>query len=87
MAVDDEGNAFEPSADPLLADVQPFVANCRLGEKPDTEALRPLLSNASIFGVNLYEAGLAEKVCSYFEELTAGTGAVRATLHKYTAAE
>ena len=87
MAVDDEGNAFEPSPDPLLADVQPFVANCRLGEKPDTEALRPLLSNASIFGVNLYEAGLAEKVCSYFEELTAGTGSVRATLHKYTAAE
>ena len=87
MAVDDEGNAFEPSPDPLLADVQPFVANCRLDEKPDTEALRPLLSNASIFGVNLYEAGLAEKVCSYFEELTAGTGSVRATLHKYTAAE
>ena len=31
------------------------------------------------------EAGLAEKVCSYFKELTAGKGAVRATLHKYTA--
>lgn len=86
MAIDDEGNSFEPSPDPLLADVQPFVANCRLGEKPDTDALRPLLSNASVFGVNLYDAGLAERVCSYFTELTAGTGAVRATLHKYTAA-
>ena len=87
MAVDDEGNAFEPSPDPLLADVQPYVAGCRLGEKPDTDALRPLLSNASVFGVDLYEAGLADKVCAYFEELTAGPGAVRATLHKYTAAE
>ena len=87
MAVDDEGNSFAPSPDPLLADVQPYVATCRLGEAPDAEALRPLLSNAKIFGVDLYEAGLAEKVCAYFKELTAGKGAVRATLHKYTAAK
>jgi fructuronate reductase len=85
MAVDDNGNAFEPSPDPLLADVQPYVAGYQLGTEPDTDALRPLLSNAKIFGVDLYEAGLAEKVCSYFKELTAGKGAVRATLHKYTA--
>ena len=35
-----------------------------------------------IFGVDLVEAGLAGKVCDYFTALTAGTGAVRATLHK-----
>jgi hypothetical protein len=29
------------------------------------------------------EARLADKVCAYFTELTAGPGAVRATLHKY----
>lgn len=37
----------------------------------------------NIFGVDLYEAGLADLVISYLKELTAGTGAVRATLKKY----
>ena len=40
-----------------------------------------------VFGVDLVEAGLAEKICAYFTELTAGPGAVRATLHKYVNAE
>ena len=86
MAVDDNGNAFELSPDPLLETVCPYVAGFKLGEKADVEAaLKPVLENAKIFGVNLYEVGMAEKVCGYFEELIAGTGAVRATLQKYTA--
>ena len=36
-----------------------------------------------IFGVDLYETGLAGKVCGYLQELTAGAGAVRSTLKKY----
>ena len=82
MAVDDEGKPFELSPDPLLNTVCPYVAGCRLGEKPDTEALRGLLSNETIFGVDLYEVGLAERVCAYFTELCEGPGAVRRTLHK-----
>ncbi len=31
----------------------------------------------------MYEAGLAEKVCGYLQELTAGAEAVRNTLQKY----
>jgi fructuronate reductase len=46
--------------------------------------LEPIFSNSRIFGVNLYEAGLGEKVESYFAELVAGPGAVAATLEKYT---
>ena len=83
MAVDDEGNAFEPSPDPLLETAQAYVKDYKLGEKPDTTKLEGLLRNASIFGVDLVEAGLADKVCGYFVELTAGPGAVRKTLHKY----
>lgn len=84
MALDDEGNAFELSPDPLLDTVCPYVSNFRLGEEEDVEAaLKPILENAKIFGVNLYEAGMAEKVCRYFRELTAGKGAVRAVLKKY----
>ncbi len=84
MAVDDEGNAFSLSPDPLLDSVCPHVAGFSLGRAAGAEqALKPVLENEKIFGVNLYEAGLAQKVCGYFEELAAGRGAVRAVLKKY----
>ena len=85
MAVDDNGNPFELSPDPLLDTVCPYVAALRLGEDADVEkVLRPVLENAKIFGVNLYDVGMADKVCGYFKELTAGVGAVRETLKRYT---
>ncbi|MBR5343272.1 MAG: mannitol dehydrogenase family protein [Oscillospiraceae bacterium] len=87
MAVDDGGRPFEPSPDPLLETAQAYVADVKLGEKPDCARLEGLLRNRTIFGVDLVEAGLAEKVCGYFAELTAGVGAVRATLHKYVTEE
>ena len=81
-----DGNAFELSPDPLAHTVCPIMEQVKLGETADAEAiLAPLLHNEAIFGVDLYEAGLAELVCRYFNELIAGPGAVRATLHKYTA--
>lgn len=84
MAVDDNGNAFELSPDPLLDTVCPYVADIKLGEDCDVEGkIKPVLENAKIFGVNLYEVGMVDKVCGYFKELIAGTGAVRATLEKY----
>ena len=83
MAVDDRGSAFEPSPDPLLKNAQAYVADCRLGEKPDCSALEGLLRSRNIFGVDLLETGLADRVCACFTELTAGVGAVRKTLHRY----
>lgn len=84
MAVDDIGNIFELSPDPLLETVCPAVAGFRLGEPAEVEpALKPILENKAIFGVNLYEVGLAETVCGYFKEMIAGPGAVRAVLEKY----
>ncbi|MDD3362129.1 MAG: mannitol dehydrogenase family protein [Hespellia sp.] len=86
MGVDDNGAAFELSSDPLLESVCPVVADVKLGEVFDAkEVLKPVLGNAKIWGVDLNEVGMAEQVCGYFEELTAGCGAVRATLKKYTA--
>ena len=87
MAVDDNGNAFEPSPDPMLETAQSYVSDCRLGQKPDCGRLKGLLSNASVFGVDLYKVGLAERVGDYFEELCASPGAVRTTLHKYVTEE
>ena len=87
MAIDDEGKPFEPSPDPLLAEAQAYVKDVKLGETPDCSKLEGLLRNKTIFGVDLVEAGLGDKVCAYFTELTAGPGAVRSTLHKYVNAE
>lgn len=87
MAVDDNGNPFELSPDPLLDTVCPYVASFRLGDKTDPasaeEALKPLLSNKDIFGVDLFEAGLAPLVCQYFTEMISEPGAVKTTLAKY----
>ena len=83
MAVDDEGIAFPLSPDPLLKTLRPYVRGVRLGEPFDAEKnFAPLLRDKSIWGADLYEAGLAQKVCAYFEELTAGVHAVRQTLER-----
>ena len=83
MGVDDRGEVFEQSPDPLLETAKAYVKDMKLGEKPDTKKLEGLLRNASIFGVDLVDAGLADKIYDYFTELTEGIGAVRRTLHKY----
>lgn len=87
MAVDDNGEAFELSADPLIDTVKPVVDKITLGSnisaKEAEEILRPVMSNKAIFGVDLFEAGLSDTVIGYFLELIAGKGAVRNTLVKY----
>lgn len=83
MGLDDNGEAFELSPDPLLDTVCPVVAGIRLGDTEVEETIRPLLVNEAIFGVDLYEAGLAKLTVKYFTELIAGPGAVRETLKKY----
>ena len=84
MAVDDEGSAFEPSPDPLLASSQEYVKGFALGNLPeDLSGLNALLSNDKIFGVDLVALGMSDLVLSYFRELAAGKGAVKATLTKY----
>jgi len=85
--IDDKGNAFEPSVDPLLAELQAIVAPLEVKEgDQDFSVLKNLYSRADVFGVNLYEAGLGEKIEGMVKELYAGPGAVRATLHKYVSA-
>ena len=84
MAIDDNGNSFELSSDPLLDELLPIIKNITFGEGvSDRAAIEKILSNGNIFGVNLFEAGLAEKVIEYFGELNAGCGSVRTTLKKY----
>src|SRR5699024_237932 len=84
MAIDDQGKAFTLSSDPLLDTVCPYVKDIQLGDTVDAATvLKPILENKKIFGVDLYEIGMAEKVCQYFTELIVGPGAVQKTLEKY----
>ena len=83
IGVNDSGEAFEISPDPLLPAMKERLAGMELGKPVDKEQLRPVLSDTTIFGVDLYECGLADKVSGYFEEMMAGPGAVRKVLEKY----
>lgn len=82
MAVQDDGQAFEPSRDPLLSELQPYVADVKLGDKVDAHAvLKPILTNKSIFPVDLDAVNLTKKVEDNFTAMIAGPGAVAKTLH------
>lgn len=84
LAVDDEGQPFELSDDPMLAQLTALVADVKVGEPATyTGQLQPLLSNANIFGVDLYSAGLGAFIEELFVQQIQGVGAVRATLVKY----
>ena len=88
MAVDDNGEPFELAPDPMGEEMQAYMqSNFRLGHPEEVDGkLRPILTNANIFGVDLYQAGLGEKIEEMFREEIAGPGAVRATLRKYLTA-
>lgn len=84
--IDDEGKPFELSSDPMLSELTPIMGQVKLGASgPFHDVLYPILSNKTIFAVDLYEVGLGEKIEKDFEELIAGPGAVRATLRKHLA--
>lgn len=84
MAIDDSGEVMELSSDPLLTTLKTYVSEIKLGsEEKAGKRLKPILSNEEIFGLNLYDTSLGEKIEGYFDEMITGTGAVRLTLQKY----
>ncbi len=84
LGVDDTGAVFEISPDPNLEELSESLCGIALGAGGDVlEKIRPILSNAEYFGVDLYKYNLGVKVERMFLELCAGPGAVRDTLRKY----
>jgi fructuronate reductase len=80
-AVDDNGKPFERSADPLLKELDEKLKGIEFG-KPDSAdgKLHDILSDASIFGTDLYKAGIAEMIENDFKAMLSGAGAVRKLL-------
>lgn len=84
LGVDDEGNKFELSADPMLPELTKQLEGIEIGNpKSYTGQLEEILSNENIFGIDLYKAGIGERIEDMFKELIAEKGAVRKTLEKY----
>lgn len=82
MGKDDQLEDMQLSPDPKLSQVQPLVQGFAFGDTITAEQLRPILSLTDIFGVDLYKAGLADRVADFFTQMMAGKGAVRAALIK-----
>ncbi len=84
LGVNDNLEAFEISSDPMLEELQSKLEGIKVGDVSSyTGQLKAVLSNEILFGLNLKEAGLDEKVEGMFLELIAGKNAVRDTLKKY----
>lgn len=84
MGVYDTGKAMEISPDPTASGIQKYLSDVTFG-KPETYhgQLKEVLSNTTLFAVDLCAAGLAERIETMFTEMIAGPGAVRETLKKY----
>jgi fructuronate reductase len=92
IGVDDNGHDmnYNPNAqkllnkwspDPRLEELVKYISPIQFG-KPETvgDRLNPVLSDTSIFGVDLYKVGVGEKIENYFKEMITGIGAVKRTL-------
>ena len=84
LGINDKGEKFELSPDPMLEELKEHLEGIEIGN-PDSvgSKLKPILSNKKIFGVDLYEVKLAEKIEGYFKEMITGKNAVRNVLAKY----
>jgi len=81
LGVDDNLNPMTISPDPLLSEMQAMLAGITASEpKSYTGQLKGVLNSEMLFGVNLYDAGLGEKIEGMFVQMLSGVGAVRAVL-------
>ena len=84
LAVDDAGKKYELAPDPMNEEIQEQLKDIVVGQPETfTDQLRPILSNERLFFIDLYKAGVGEKVENMFREMIAGPGAIKATIHKY----
>lgn len=77
IGLDDTGAPIELSPDPKLPEALKVLDGLQFGEKVN---LKPMLSDEKLFGVNLYEAGLGEKIEVLFYDLSAKACAVAGKL-------
>ena len=84
LAVDDQGKDMSLSPDPMLKTLQEALAEIEFGKDSSqtTDILTSILNNQELFGVDLVECGLADKIIANFYKLNQGPGAVRKFLQE-----
>ena len=88
LAVDDNGNAFELSSDPMADHFQNELRaqGISFGMTDSvTGRLNGILANETVFGVDINKTGLTPVIEKYLDDLLKGNGAVRDVLHKAVA--
>ena len=88
LAVDDNGNRFEISPDPMAPFFQNELkeAGISFGMEGSVKGrLSKILSNETVFGIDINRTGLTPLIEQYLDELIKENGAVRNTLHKAVA--
>ena len=81
LAVNDRGESFEVSPDPLKEEFQSRLSGITWNDPLSYKGqLRPLLANTSVFHVDYTNTPLADRIEAYFTRLLAGPGAVRKLL-------
>lgn len=86
MGIDDNGNPMEISPDPMLEELQKHIKNIKFKEPKNLgNNLKPILSNKTIFVVDLYDEkiNLGSKIENYFSEMISKENAVKECLEKY----
>lgn len=81
MGIDDYGNPFDLSPDPMSDHLHAIMEKKSLGDKESN--ISRILSDADIFGTDLYDVGIGKNIENIFIEMIAGKGAVSTTLKKY----
>lgn len=79
VAIDDSGNSFKLSPDPLLDEFS-YLTECKFGDRPD---IKPVLTNPNVFDFDIYEIGLGEIIEEMFYFALAEKGNVRKALQKF----
>ena len=84
LGVDDMGNTYELAPDPMVPEIQAALSSVVFGNPESlTDQLHPIRSNEKVFFIDLYKAGLGEKIEGMFREMINGKGSTKATIHKY----
>ena len=86
LAVNDAGEPIEVSPDPLKEEMQSRLEGIVWNDPASYSGqLKAVLSNASVFGVDLTETVLFAKIETYFREMLNGPGSVRKLLSSVSA--
>jgi fructuronate reductase len=84
LGLNDLGEKMELSFDPMMEELKGYLKGIEFGNPLSVgDKLKPILSNQKLFGVNLYDVGLGEKIEGFLKEMIAGKDAVRNILVKY----